>query len=103
MLPLDWMDPATYGAVQPPFDYVVAADCVYSEAAVPHFLGALKAMSTRKTRIIVTNEFRSASVHDEFLKECKRLELGLRKIPSSKLDEAYEHPSIHIYVLTHKK
>lgn len=30
---LDWADPACYAAFQPPYDFILAADCVYSELA----------------------------------------------------------------------
>jgi hypothetical protein len=30
---LDWADPACYAAFAPPYDFLLAADCVYSELA----------------------------------------------------------------------
>ena len=30
---LDWADPACYAAFRPPYDFLLAADCVYSELA----------------------------------------------------------------------
>ena len=30
---LDWAQPQQYAAFQPPYDYILAADCVYSELA----------------------------------------------------------------------
>jgi hypothetical protein len=30
---LDWADPSCYAAFQPPYDFILAADCVYSELA----------------------------------------------------------------------
>ncbi|KAK2076870.1 hypothetical protein QBZ16_005098 [Prototheca wickerhamii] len=83
VLLLDWADQESYAAVGGPFDFVVAADCVYAELAVPRFLATVVAMSTAKTRVLVANEFRSASVHEAFLAECKRLGLGLKRGPTS--------------------
>lgn len=103
VLLLDWADQESYAAVGGPFDFVVAADCVYAELAVPRFLATVVAMSTAKTRVLVANEFRSASVHEAFLAECKRLGLGLKRVPNSKLDPRFEHPSIHIYMLSLKQ
>lgn len=31
--PLDWSDPACFASFQPPYDFILAADCVYSELA----------------------------------------------------------------------
>lgn len=33
VLPLDWSDPQSWLAFAPPYDYLLAADCVYSETA----------------------------------------------------------------------
>uniref|UniRef100_A0A1D1ZWE0 Protein N-lysine methyltransferase METTL21A n=1 Tax=Auxenochlorella protothecoides TaxID=3075 RepID=A0A1D1ZWE0_AUXPR len=97
--PLDWADAAAYASLGPPFPFLLAADCIYAEGAVPHFLATLLALTVPSSRILVTNEFRSASVHAAFLAGCEGV-FTLRRVPVSKLDPAYEHPAIHIYALS---
>jgi hypothetical protein len=72
---LDWSVPKHYsgggeggkGVVAGPYDYVLAADCVYHEHLVRHLYRALLALSNERTTILVANERRSESVQAAFL------------------------------------
>ncbi|KAL4438246.1 hypothetical protein ABPG77_010607 [Micractinium sp. CCAP 211/92] len=99
---LDWSDPTCYAAFQPPYDFILAADCVYSELAVPHLLATVLHMGGPRTQTIVTNEFRSQSVHDVFM-ETFGQHFMIRKVQSGKMDPNYQHPLIHIYLLKRRK
>lgn len=99
---LDWTCPAHFAPLHPPFDYVIAADCVYSETAVPHFLAAVDALAGPRTAIAVCNEFRSQTVHDEFMARAAE-RFVVRRVPVSRLDPAFQHPLIHIYLLKKRK
>ena len=46
---LDWSIPEQYSAVDPPFDYVLAADCVYHEQIVEDFLRTVLAVTHSKS------------------------------------------------------
>ena len=46
---LDWSIPDHYSAVSPPFDYVLAADCVYHEHIVEDFLCTVLAVTHKKS------------------------------------------------------
>ncbi len=46
---LDWSNVDHYGLVSPPFDYVLAADCVYHEQIVEDFLRTVLAMTHSKS------------------------------------------------------
>lgn len=46
---LDWSTPDQYSAVSPPFDYVLAADCVYHEHIVEDFLRTVLAVTHTKS------------------------------------------------------
>ena len=46
---LDWTNSDQYAAVSPPFDYVLAADCVYHEQIVEDFLNTVLAMTHSKS------------------------------------------------------
>lgn len=105
---LDWNDPAALEALNPPFDLVLAADCVYAEEAVVPFLFVTKrALLGRKrdgfkAQAVVVNEFRSHAVHDEFMARAKE-SFTVKRVPNSRLDPAFEHPLIHVYSLALKK
>ncbi|PSC70389.1 lysine methyltransferase METTL21D isoform X1 [Micractinium conductrix] len=101
---LDWADRAAYAdpAFKPPYDFILAADCVYSELAVPHLLATVLAMGGPRTQTIVTNEFRSQTVHDEFMLQFGR-HFAIRKVPANKQDQNYQHTLIHIYLLKRRK
>lgn len=51
---LDWSDPACYASFQPPYDFILAADCVYSElageAAWHLYRGAVRAPGSTASR-----------------------------------------------------
>ncbi len=72
---LDWSQPAHFtgggeggkGVVAPPYDYILAADCIYHEHLVRHLYRALLALSNERTVILVANERRSESVQAAFV------------------------------------
>ena len=99
---LDWANSEQYKAVQPPYDYIIAADCVYSETVVPHFLNAVRAMAGPRTSIAICNEFRSESVQAVFMTEFSK-HFTMRKVAMNKMDAEYWHPLIHIYLMKMKK
>ncbi|PRW45241.1 hypothetical protein C2E21_6339 [Chlorella sorokiniana] len=99
---LDWSDRSCYADFKPPYDFILAADCVYSELAVPHLLATVLAMGGPRTQAIITNEFRSQTVHDEFMAQFGR-HFTIRKVAAGKMDANYQHPLIHIYLLKRRK
>lgn len=46
---LDWQDRATWTHVMGPFDYILAADCIYNEALIEHLLEAVLQFCGLKT------------------------------------------------------
>jgi hypothetical protein len=99
---LDWANKSHYDALNPPFDYVIAADCVYSEIAVPHFLNAVQSMAGPKSCVVVCNEFRSQTVNDIFMAEFSK-HFSIKKVPMNKMESEYQHPLIHIYIMKRLK
>ncbi len=65
---LDWSNCNHYQLVRPPFDYVLAADCVYHEQIVEDFLRTVLAMIHQKS----TGQamFLAGALHDAFLLAC---------------------------------
>ena len=58
---LDWARPETWAAAGPPAEVVLAADCVYSEAAVPHLAAAVAAVAAPRATIVVWCALRPSS------------------------------------------
>ncbi|GFH30968.1 uncharacterized protein HaLaN_29909, partial [Haematococcus lacustris] len=46
---LDWFQPDQVAALQPPFDIVIAADCIYSEAIIPHLHRTIMDLTTERS------------------------------------------------------
>ncbi|GAB4813580.1 hypothetical protein N2152v2_000626 [Parachlorella kessleri] len=99
---LDWSRPEQYASFRPPYDYILAADCVYSELAVPSFLAVALHMSDARTHVVVVNEFRSQAVHEAFMAAFQQ-HFTLKKVPASKMDPQFQHPLIHIYLCKRRK
>lgn len=102
VIELDWAQPEHFSRIINPVDIIVAADCVYSEKAVPHFYETVMALVNRKTTIVIANEFRCERVHEMFMSLFGEF-FTIKKIPANKMDESYRHPLIHIYVLKKRK
>ena len=100
---LDWSNQATWhpGGDTRPYDIVIAADCIYSETAVPAFLAALLAHSDRKTTILVANELRSHSVAAAF-DAAITPHFTVRRVPRGRQHASYQHENIHLLLLKRK-
>lgn len=93
---LDWSNEATYTQFKPPYDYIIAADCVYGEAAVKPFLRTVLQMANKKTVVLIANEMRCQTVHSMFMDLFSDFFI-VKKLPVSQLHSEYQHPVIHIY------
>lgn len=99
---LDWDREETWAAFSPPYDYILAADCVYNEVAVPRLLAAVLRMAGPRTVVAICNEFRSQSVHDVFTELFSR-HFTIKQVPVRNLDPKYQHPLIKIFLLKLRK
>ncbi|CAN8305930.1 unnamed protein product [Cochlearia groenlandica] len=98
---LDWGNDDHISAVEPPFDYVIGTDVVYSEQLLEPLLHTILALSGPKTTVMLGYEIRSTSVHDKMLQMWKD-NFEVKTIPRSKMDGEYQDPSIHLYIMTQK-
>ncbi|KAF0467325.1 hypothetical protein F8M41_026042 [Gigaspora margarita] len=70
----------------PPYDYIVATDCIYSLDLIPYFAKCLYDLSSDKSVIICGIERRDPIVIDSFLNECKKNNsFNISKISVNKL------------------
>ncbi|XP_015874557.2 uncharacterized protein LOC107411479 [Ziziphus jujuba] len=95
---LNWGNEDHIRAVGPPFDYIIGTDVVYAENLLEPLLQTIFALSGPKTTIVLGYEIRSTSVHEQMLNMWKK-NFDLKTIPSSKMDETYQHPSIQLYIM----
>ena len=65
--PLWWGDAATTAAIAPPFDFIVATDCVYDYEIIEPLLACLNALSHSATRVLLG--FDEAIGHYEVYRE----------------------------------
>ncbi|CAG8539855.1 14666_t:CDS:1 [Cetraspora pellucida] len=82
---LDWTTQLS-SDFTPPYDYIVASDCIYSLDLIPYFAKCLYDLSGDKSVIVCGMERRDPIVIDNFLNECKeKYSFNISKIPVSKL------------------
>lgn len=77
-------------ALSPPYDYVIACDCVYAERLVDSLVWSLTRVSARGTTVIIASEKREEITYAKF-----RSRLGevftVRQAPRRHMDAAYDH------------
>lgn len=95
---LSWGNEDDIRAVGPPFDYIIGTDVVYAEHLLEPLLQTIFALSGPKTTIMVGYEIRSTSVHEQMLNMWKQ-NFDLKIVPSSKMDDTYQHPSIQLFIM----
>ncbi|VYS45382.1 unnamed protein product [Arabidopsis thaliana] len=98
---LDWGNEDHITAVEPPFDYVIGTDVVYSEQLLEPLLRTILALSGPKTTVMLGYEIRSTVVHEKMLQMWKD-NFEVKTIPRSKMDGEYQDPSIHLYIMAQK-
>ncbi|CAI9104983.1 OLC1v1003789C1 [Oldenlandia corymbosa var. corymbosa] len=98
---LNWGNEDHIKAVDPPFDYILGTDVVYAEHLLEPLLKTILALSGPKTTIMLGYEIRSTNVHEQMLDLWKR-NFEVKTVPRSKMDTEYQHPDIHLYMMTLK-
>src|SRR5205814_269228 len=68
----------------PPYDYIVATDCIYSLDLINHFVRCLNELSNEKSLIFCGLERRDPLVIETFVNTCKG-DFDIVKIPEKKL------------------
>ncbi|KAL6591345.1 hypothetical protein ACP70R_049848 [Stipagrostis hirtigluma subsp. patula] len=98
---LDWGNKEHIRAVEPPFDYIIGTDVVYSEHLLQPLLETIIELSGPKTKIMLGYEIRSTTVHEQMM-EMWKSNFIVKTISKSKMDVKYQHPSIHLYMMDPK-
>lgn len=99
---LDWFKPEQLQALNPPFDYVIAADCVYAEHIIPHFHSIVQASTSDKSIVLVVNELRSHIIQAKFIETFEATHT-IKQISASKQDATFQHELIQMFFMKRKR
>ncbi|KAG2442095.1 hypothetical protein HYH02_009584 [Chlamydomonas schloesseri] len=99
---LDWTKPEQVAPLHPPFDYVLAADCIYHEGLTEDFHRTVMQVTNEKSTVVVCNELRSHSVQGRFMSLFTATH-SIKSVPHAKMDDKYQHQNIFIYIMKKKK
>ncbi|MCL7046137.1 hypothetical protein MKW94_021969 [Papaver nudicaule] len=83
---LTWGDDPDPELIEPPPDYVLASDVIYSEGAVTDLLVTLRQLCGSQTTIFLTGELRNDAVIEYFL------ELAMEEFVIGRVDQTNWHP-----------
>lgn len=95
---LDWGNMDHIQALDPPYDYVIGTDVVYSEHLLDPLLQTICHVSGPRTTIMLGYEIRSTSVHEKML-EMWKSHFDVKTVPKARMDYKYQHPSIQLYIM----
>ncbi|PIA29133.1 hypothetical protein AQUCO_06200016v1 [Aquilegia coerulea] len=98
---LDWGNQEHIKAVGSPFDYIIGTDVVYAEHLLDPLLQTMFSLSGPKTTILLGYEIRNTIVHEQMLSMWKN-NFELKTVPRTKMDNKYQHESIHLYIMESK-
>lgn len=86
---LTWGDDPDPDLIDPPPDYVIASDVIYSEGAVEDLLDTLKQLCGPETTVILTGELRNDVVLEYFL------ELAMKDFTIGRVYQEHWDPDFH--------
>lgn len=88
-----WGEPLD--GLKPPYDYVIACDCVYVERLVESLVWSMSEVSGRGTTVLVASEKREEVTYAKF-----RARLGedfaVRQAPRRHMDKVYDHENSEV-------
>ncbi|PIA60155.1 hypothetical protein AQUCO_00400803v1 [Aquilegia coerulea] len=98
---LTWGDYPDLDLIDPPPDYVIASDVIYSEGAVTDLLETLKQLCGMQTTVILTGELRNDVVLECFL-ELAMKDFTLGRVYQEHWDPDYRSSRVVMLVLVKK-
>jgi len=88
-------------ANEPPFDYIVASDCVYYPDLLPLFLQTLTTIASPSTKICIAAENHWIMIINMFLKQAGQY-FDIVQIPYDSLDDVYRGSDFFVWEMTKK-
>jgi predicted nicotinamide N-methyase len=99
---LYWNNSAQINSMNPPFDFVIAADVVYIEESVPEFVSAMESLLSEDGVVLLGYQIRSPEAHKLFWEMCGEV-FVIEKIPHDHLHPEYAYEEADVYLLRKKK
>jgi len=93
-------DNESYENIEPPYDYILAADVLYQKESIPLLLSTMYNLSDESTKIFMSFE-RHNEVADYFMSQVTQI-FAVEKIPYNKLHSTYRHPKIDVLFIKKK-
>lgn len=81
--------------LKPPYDFVVACDCVYVERLVEALVSSMVNVSGSKTTVLVASEKREEVTYAKF-RERLAHDFAVRQAPRRHMDKAYDHENSEV-------
>ncbi|XP_077249633.1 S-adenosyl-L-methionine-dependent methyltransferases superfamily protein [Tasmannia lanceolata] len=98
---LYWNNNKQIEALNPPFDFVIAADVVYLEDNVGHLVSAMEALLAPSGVVLLGYQLRSPEAHQLFWELCETV-FTVEKIPHQDLHPDYAYEETDVYFLRKK-
>ncbi|CAN0130900.1 unnamed protein product, partial [Ectocarpus sp. 13 AM-2016] len=95
VLEYDWGKPLD--GLSPPYDYIVACDCVYVERLVESLVWSMARCSGRGTTVLVASEKREEVTYAKFRARLSE-DFAVRQAPRRHMDKAYDHENSEVLV-----
>lgn len=98
---LHWNNSDQIKALNPPFDYVIAADVVYIEESVTPLLNAMESLVSDSGVVLLGYQIRSPEAHVLFWEQCGRI-FDVEKVPHEHLHPDYAYEETDVFILRKK-
>ncbi|KAL5730526.1 hypothetical protein ACHQM5_003333 [Ranunculus cassubicifolius] len=99
---LYWNNTSQIQALNPPFDFVIAADVVYIEETVGSLVSAMEKLVKDDGVVLLGYQLRSPEAHRLFWELCERV-FVIEKVPHEDLHPEYAYEEADMYVMRKKK
>ncbi|XP_026392110.1 protein-lysine methyltransferase METTL21D-like [Papaver somniferum] len=98
---LYWNNLNQIKTLNPPFDFVIAADVVYIEESVGHLVSAMESLVSDTGFILLGYQIRSPEAHKLFWELCENV-FVIEKVPHEDLHPEYAYEEADVYVMKKK-
>ncbi|XP_042477850.1 protein-lysine methyltransferase METTL21D [Macadamia integrifolia] len=98
---LYWNNSDQIKSLNPPFDFVIAADVVYIEESVPQLISAMESLVGDSGVILLGYQLRSPEAHSLFWEICERT-FKIEKVPHEHLHPEYAYEETDVYIMRKK-
>ncbi|KAF6147541.1 hypothetical protein GIB67_037430 [Kingdonia uniflora] len=98
---LYWNNSNQIKTLNPPFDFVIAADVVYIEESVGSLVGAMEELVADDGVVLLGYQVRAKEAHEKFWELCEKVFL-IEKVPHEDLHVEYAFEEADVYVMRKK-